>query len=78
MAFHKPLDPPTAAGPACKHLRSKGMYILGLADPADDPLCQVGDGHCWCNLTAGQLGPDHQVVDRPACNASRGCYEAPL
>lgn len=60
--------------PACKHLRSKGMYITGLMNPADDPY-GMGDGHCWCNETAGQLGPDRELADRARCNNLRSCYE---
>jgi len=63
-------------GPACRHLRSKGMYITGQYDPADDPAEEVGDGNCWCNKTQNVLGPDDGLVDRLDCNSQRSCYQA--
>lgn len=68
---------PNVKQPACLHLRSKGMFITGLTDPAND-YDGVGDGHCWCNLTQNVIGPDDGMVDRPGCNAGRSCYQPML
>jgi len=60
-------------GPACIHLRSKGMYITGRMDPRED--ADIGDGNCWCNRTQNVLGPDDGLVDRPDCQDGRSCYQ---
>lgn len=75
MAFQKSYDElPLADGPACMHLRSKGMYVTGKLAPTHD-ADGSGDGYCWCNLTQKQTGPDAELVDRPGCNASRSCFQ---
>ena len=61
---------------ACRHLLSKGMFLTGSLNPADHPDTPHSDGYCWCNVTQGQLGPDAQLVERPACQVGRECYEA--
>jgi hypothetical protein len=60
----------------CRHLLSKGMFIAGkrILDEAGE----VGDGHCWCNMTQNYLGPDSKPVDRLACSSGRTCYVAIL
>lgn len=61
--------------PACRHLRSKGMYVTGRLNPSvDDP--EVGDGYCWCNKTQHMIGPDDGLVDRASCAGGRTCYES--
>ena len=64
--------------PGCRHLRSKGMYITGLLNPAEEDYDHMGDGHCWCNRTQNVIGPDDQLVDRPSCSTTRDCYESLL
>ncbi len=61
-------------GPACMHLRSKGMYVTGQVDPTDD-YEGLGDGHCWCSHTQAGMGPDNELADRRLCNPSRQCYQ---
>jgi hypothetical protein len=61
--------------PACRHLRSKGMYVTGKLDPANEDYEGMGDGHCWCNLTQHELGPDDQLVVRDDCIVHRKCFE---
>ena len=61
----------------CAHLRSKGMYVTGCVDPADD-VEGHSDGYCWCNQTQHVYGPDDQFVDRQQCTSSRPCYQAVL
>jgi hypothetical protein len=60
---------------ACRHLLSKGMYVTGQLNPADDPYQPMSDGYCWCNLTQHALGPDDRLVDRESCIQGRSCYE---
>lgn len=64
--------------PGCRHLRSKGMYVTGLLNPAEEDYDGMGDGNCWCNLTQNVIGPDDQLVDRPACSTTRPCFESLL
>ncbi|MBX7168386.1 MAG: hypothetical protein K1X74_18770 [Pirellulales bacterium] len=75
MVYRKQVDADGAEvrGPACLHLRSKGMYVTGLVDPTQEG--SMGDGYCWCNRTQNVLGPDDQLVDRPNCQAGRGCFQ---
>jgi len=63
--------------PQCLHLRSKGMYVTGQMDPADD-VEGHSDGYCWCAQTQHVYGPDDQYVDRQQCNSTRPCYQAVL
>lgn len=69
----KPLD--TIAQPACANLLSKGMFVTGLLNPADNYIA-MSDGYCWCNQTQNMLGPDDQMVERAACVPGRQCYIA--
>jgi hypothetical protein len=32
-------------------------------------------GHCWCNRTNAEVGPDDRQVNAPDCNRSRSCFE---
>ena len=59
----------------CRHLRSKGQFITGCIDPAAE-TGEVGDGHCWCNLTSHALGPDDDFAERGSCIAGRSCFVA--
>jgi hypothetical protein len=59
----------------CKHLRSKGMYVTGQMNPAED-YEQMGDGHCWCLQTMHELGPDDQFAERDECGPVRSCFES--
>ncbi len=61
--------------PVCRHFLSKGMFVTGEINPADDPVEPTGDGHCWCNQTQNVMGPDNQLVEREICVKTRGCYE---
>ncbi len=61
-------------GLSCMHLRSKGMYVTGQLNPADD-YEEHGDGHCWCLKTQNVIGPDDALVERELCHRDRPCYE---
>lgn len=67
----------TARLPACRHLRSKGMYVSGRLDPEVDES-EVSDANCWCLLTQKMLGPDDGLVQRRQCVEGRDCYQAIL
>lgn len=76
MSYSRPIDEPEAPqGPACRQLRSKGMYVTGQLDPAS---AGHSDGYCWCNVTQQPLGPDNELVDRSACRTGRACFETTL
>ena len=32
-------------------------------------------GHCWCNRTMSEVGPDDRQVSAPNCNRNRSCFE---
>jgi hypothetical protein len=33
-------------------------------------------GHCWCNRTMAEVGPDdRQVGSQKCCDSSRSCFE---
>jgi hypothetical protein len=32
-------------------------------------------GHCWCNRTMSEVGPDDRQVGVPVCNRARSCFE---
>ncbi len=77
MAYMRQTDEREAvSGPACIHLRSKGMYITGQTEL--DPEGDIGDGYCWCNQTQDQRGPDQNFVDRAKCRSGRACYQQVL
>ena len=63
---------------ACRHLLSKGMFVTGQLNPADDPVEASSDGYCWCNRNQGMYGPDGGIVDRASCAPARACYEGRL
>lgn len=63
-----------AQGPACMHLRSKGMYVTGKLAPTREED-GMGDGYCWCNMTQKVLGPDSEMVERGLCVDGRACFE---
>lgn len=66
-----------AVVPACRNLRSKGMYVSGTLNPAVDDGT-MGDGYCWCSKTQFVKGPDGKYVQRKLCLPDRTCFEAIL
>ncbi len=61
----------------CKNLRTKKMYIPAQAD---DVFMETSEGfrdagHCWCNCTLTEVGPDDQPVSVQNCGPSRPCFE---
>lgn len=63
--------------PACRHLRTKAMYIPAEAEHALDT---DADGStqalCWCNKTQTCLGIDNRPAEPATCQPGRPCYEA--
>lgn len=61
----------------CKHLRSKKLYVAAEIDDAYNPAADglSNCGHCWCNRTMAEVGPDDRQVNADACREPRGCYE---
>jgi hypothetical protein len=65
----------TAPAQPCRFLRTKKMYIPGLADTA-----LIEDHHdqsfYWCNKTQSALGRDDYPVRPCSCQPGRACHEA--
>src|ERR1019366_3780664 len=84
---HCPGADPPGAGPTgglimkpstqCSHLRSKAMFIPGLAQEGSEPDAQAAPrcSHCWCNRTLTETGPDEQPVGEEVCQPGRACFE---
>ncbi len=64
-------------GRICKKLRTKSMFMPAPAEEAaGQPEPQpMRSGHCWCNCTLTETGPDDRPVGFDACNPSRPCFE---
>jgi len=63
------------AGPPCRHLRNKGMYVYtdGLGGESHD---DYDNTIYWCLQTMKDLGPDDDTVGgEECCRTSRSCYE---
>jgi hypothetical protein len=77
MAGAEPEDLPVAGptAPACRHLRSAGMYVHtdGSGGESRD---DYRSAMYWCLKTMKGLGPDDDFVNAEECrNPSRSCYE---
>jgi hypothetical protein len=61
----------------CKNLRTKKMFIPALAHEAfgSDDSETGHSGHCWCNCTLTETGPDDRPVGPDHCTPVRTCYE---
>jgi len=61
----------------CKHLRSKKMYVPAEADQlqSGSPEAREHFGHCWCNRTMAEVGPDDRQVGAESCSQARSCFE---
>jgi hypothetical protein len=61
----------------CKYLRTKKMYVPAqehevFATTGEESGC----GHCWCNRTMTEVGPDDRPVGPELCSSSgRSCFE---
>jgi hypothetical protein len=73
-----PADSPESAavlGSACRHLRSKGMYVYTDGQNSNDHE-DYDNTIFWCLKTMKSFGPDDDRVDRDECrDMNRSCYE---
>lgn len=53
------------------------MYIPAQADEvflaSGEELKAIG--HCWCNRTMSEVGPDDRQVGGEHCGKNRSCFE---
>ena len=63
--------------PLCKYLRTKKMFIPAQADEAFslDAADSGHPGHCWCNCTLTETGPDDGPVGAERCTPERSCFQ---
>ncbi len=61
----------------CRFLRSKSMYIPGLSAAGEETAAMGASGHCWCNRTLSETGPDDRPVSPDLCRSGRSCCETP-
>jgi len=61
----------------CKHLRTKKMFIPAQADEVFSATREqfASIGHCWCNRTMSEVGPDDRQVSAENCSRARSCFE---
>jgi hypothetical protein len=68
-------EPPTylQVGPACKNLRSKGMYVY--TDGSQNSHDDYDNTIYWCLESLKPFGPDNDEVHRDhCCDPARSCY----
>lgn len=53
------------------------MYIPAQANEvfSASPEQLEAIGHCWCNRTMSETGPDDRQVGAPQCGKHRSCFE---
>jgi hypothetical protein len=62
-------------GPACRHLRHKGMYVYTDEDGGQSHA-DYDNTIYWCLKTMKGFGPDDDLVGGEDCrNSSRSCYD---
>jgi hypothetical protein len=61
----------------CRHLRTKKMFIPAQAEEvfATAENGFENCGHCWCNRTLTETGPDDKQVQLDVCRPGRSCFE---
>ena len=66
-----------ACGELCRHLRTKGMYVLGDDGPPPELPHAPSTAIFWCNLSGWAMGPDVAPAnpDRCARSCGRECFE---
>jgi hypothetical protein len=67
--------PAADAGPICRYLRNKRMFVPEHAATAIAPADQNDEAFYWCNKTLGALGADDDRVHPCLCRQGRGCFE---
>jgi hypothetical protein len=67
-------SPKITVGVHCLKLRTKGMYINPVVDPAEPGLYDRYDATWyWCGLTQTGFGPDGEPVRAELCCSDRPC-----
>ena len=75
MAVH-PVRDGIRRGLICRHLRTKGMFVLGEEGPPPDLPHPAQTAAFWCNCTGWAMGPDMRPANDGRCDdAARGCFE---
>jgi len=54
------------------------MYISAQQDEVFNATGEELDniGHCWCNRTLSEVGPDDRQVSARHCGKNRSCHES--
>ncbi len=60
---------------ACRHLRSKGMFIEVDSYAQEASIPDMTTGFVWCVHSQTCLGPDGRVAEHETCVAGRSCWE---
>jgi hypothetical protein len=67
-------SPKITVGVHCEKIRTKGMYIQSIVDPAERTFYDPYEASAyWCVLTQCGLGPDREPVRPDTCRHDRGC-----
>ena len=67
-------SPKIVVGVNCLKLRTKGMYVQSIVDPAESTFYDQYEGSAyWCVSTQTGFGPDGQPVRPDTCRGGRGC-----
>ena len=67
-------SPKIVVGLHCGNLRTKGMYVQSIVDPAEATFYDQYDAAAyWCSATQTGFGPDGQPVRPDICKSGRGC-----
>ena len=67
-------SPKIVVGVHCGKLRTKGMYVQSIMDPAEATFYDQYDAAAyWCSATQTGFGPDGEPVRPDVCNGARGC-----
>jgi hypothetical protein len=67
-------SPKITVGVHCLKLRTKGMYIQSVVDPAESTFYDAYETSAyWCATTQTGLGPDRAPVRPDVCRSGRGC-----
>ena len=67
-------SPKVTVGVHCLRIRTKGMYVAAVVDPAESSFYDPYEASAyWCIDTHSGFGPDGQPVRPDVCRGDRGC-----
>ena len=67
-------SPKITVGVHCLRIRTKGMYVAAVVDPAESTFYDPYEASAyWCVYTHSGFGPDGQPVRPDVCQGERGC-----